>query len=244
MPQSPTIIAQSGPLDGTAYTAAVNAALATAQSGCFGPIDPANQPATFNVQPGFLWWDTTPTPDELKVRNAANDGWVTLLKLDGAAGPTLQAALDAKLALAGGTLTGFLTLHANPTSNLHAATKQYVDAVSRPAPLHFTVQGTAGVATKLAQVVIPQACNAVGAELYADTAPTGAGLIVTFTRRRAATADDSRTATIAAGQNAVSATFGSPMALQVGDRIRLDISQVGSTVAGGNDLMATLKLNP
>ena len=31
------------------------------------------------------------------------------------------------LPLAGGTLTGFLTLNANPTANLHAATKQYVD---------------------------------------------------------------------------------------------------------------------
>ena len=32
------------------------------------------------------------------------------------------------LPLAGGTLTGFLTLHANPTAALHAVTKQYVDA--------------------------------------------------------------------------------------------------------------------
>lgn len=39
------------------------------------------------------------------------------------------AALNAIfLKLTGGTLTGFLNLHANPTSNLHAATKQYVDA--------------------------------------------------------------------------------------------------------------------
>jgi len=34
------------------------------------------------------------------------------------------------LAKAGGTLTGFLTLHANPTANLHAATKEYVDTVA------------------------------------------------------------------------------------------------------------------
>lgn len=32
------------------------------------------------------------------------------------------------VASAGDTMTGFLTLHSNPTSNLHAATKQYVDA--------------------------------------------------------------------------------------------------------------------
>ena len=40
---------------------------------------------------------------------------------------TLDAALDTKLNLSGGTLTNFLTLHAAPTSNLHASTKKYVD---------------------------------------------------------------------------------------------------------------------
>ena len=34
------------------------------------------------------------------------------------------------LQLSGGTLTNFLTLHADPSSAMHAATKQYVDAVS------------------------------------------------------------------------------------------------------------------
>lgn len=39
----------------------------------------------------------------------------------------LQAIDAAKLNLTGGTLTGFLTLNANPTTNLQAAPKQYVD---------------------------------------------------------------------------------------------------------------------
>lgn len=34
------------------------------------------------------------------------------------------------LKLTGGTLTGFLTLHANPTDSMHAATKLYVDNVA------------------------------------------------------------------------------------------------------------------
>jgi hypothetical protein len=38
------------------------------------------------------------------------------------------ADVSSRLALAGGTMTGFVTLHANPTANLHAATKQYVDS--------------------------------------------------------------------------------------------------------------------
>lgn len=38
------------------------------------------------------------------------------------------ADVSSRLALAGGTMTGFVTLHADPTANLHAATKQYVDS--------------------------------------------------------------------------------------------------------------------
>lgn len=34
------------------------------------------------------------------------------------------------LGLGGGTLTGFLTLHADPTSSMHAVTKQYVDSIA------------------------------------------------------------------------------------------------------------------
>lgn len=40
---------------------------------------------------------------------------------------SVQAQLNSKLNLAGGTMTGFVTLHAAPTDNLHAATKKYVD---------------------------------------------------------------------------------------------------------------------
>jgi len=47
-----------------------------------------------------------------------------------------------KVAKAGDTMTGFLTLSANPTSNLHAATKQYVDTGvsthANDASLHMT----------------------------------------------------------------------------------------------------------
>lgn len=48
----------------------------------------------------------------------------------------LQTTLDAKLALAGGTLAGSLVLHADPTASLQAATKQYVDTIAS-AGLHY-----------------------------------------------------------------------------------------------------------
>jgi hypothetical protein len=73
-----------------------------------------------------------------------------------------QAALDAKLNLAGGTMTGKITLDGDPTQALHAVTKQYVDSVeagliTRPAVKAATTSnltgtytnGTAGVNAQL-----------------------------------------------------------------------------------------------
>jgi hypothetical protein len=73
-----------------------------------------------------------------------------------------QTALDLKLALAGGTMTGALTLSADPSSSLHAATKQYVDntasgVIAKPQVLGATTanidatynNGTAGVGATL-----------------------------------------------------------------------------------------------
>ena len=52
---------------------------------------------------------------------------------------TTQTALDAKLNLSGGTLTGFLTLSGPPTSDLHAATKHYVDGLAAGINFHQPV---------------------------------------------------------------------------------------------------------
>jgi hypothetical protein len=51
----------------------------------------------------------------------------------------IQTQLDGKLALSGGTLTGALTLSADPAAALQAATKQYVDAVSEGLHVHASV---------------------------------------------------------------------------------------------------------
>ncbi len=76
----------------------------------------------------------------------------------------VHGIIDTSLLLttAGGTLTGFLTLHSDPTNTLHAATKQYVDNVStgilaKPAVLAATTSnldatysnGTDGVGATL-----------------------------------------------------------------------------------------------
>jgi hypothetical protein len=51
----------------------------------------------------------------------------TSLSNDADFSTTITTALAGKVAKAGDSMSGFLTLHADPSSNLHAATKQYVD---------------------------------------------------------------------------------------------------------------------
>jgi len=46
---------------------------------------------------------------------------------------TISTSIGEKVAKSGDTMTGALTLHADPSSNLHAATKQYVDAAQSAA---------------------------------------------------------------------------------------------------------------
>jgi len=50
------------------------------------------------------------------------------VSFDGTGNITITATDPNKVPLSGGTMTGRLTLSANPTTNLHAATKQYVDS--------------------------------------------------------------------------------------------------------------------
>lgn len=53
---------------------------------------------------------------ELQENNAELDAILSIAE-------TLPSALPST----GGAMTGYLTLHADPTDSLHAATKQYVD---------------------------------------------------------------------------------------------------------------------
>jgi trimeric autotransporter adhesin len=86
-----------------------------------------------------------------------------------------QTALNAKLSLAGGTMTGDLTLAGAPTQALHAATKAYVDNVS--AGLHIHEAAHAATSNTLAvlsggSVTYNNGTDGVGATLTLGTALT------------------------------------------------------------------------
>jgi hypothetical protein len=92
----------------------------------------------------------------------------------GKGSPLTNAEVDAnfdnlntgKLELSGGTLTGALTLHADPTQALHAASKQYVDEVAEG--LRAKPAARAATTTNLA-AVYDNGTAGVGATLTADT---------------------------------------------------------------------------
>lgn len=96
---------------------------------------------------GQLWQDTSQTPDELKMWDGTN--WVRV-DPDGidqtfADARYLQItnAASTYLALAGGTMTGNLTLVGNPSTTNMAANKGYVDTqIAAITPIDMTPAGT------------------------------------------------------------------------------------------------------
>ena len=78
----------------------------------------------------------------------------------------IQTQLDAKLAKSGGTMTGAITLSGAPTSDLHAATKLYVDNVTAGLNFHEAVHSSS--VNNLA-VIYNNGTSGVGATLTADT---------------------------------------------------------------------------
>lgn len=82
----------------------------------------------------------------------------------------LDASLAAKLPLAGGTLTGALTLASGPTTSLHPATKQYVDLIVMPLVYNAKAYGLAGNGTTddtvALQALIDLVAAAGGGRIY------------------------------------------------------------------------------
>jgi hypothetical protein len=78
----------------------------------------------------------------------------------------IQTQLDDKLSKTGGTMTGAITLSGAPTSDLHAATKLYVDNVTAGLNFHEAVH--AASVNNLA-VIYNNGTSGVGATLTADT---------------------------------------------------------------------------
>jgi len=93
------------------------------------------------------------------------------------------------------------------------------------------------------EILIPYDITITQIIAYADTAPTGADLLIDVLKNGTTIfTDQSKRTKIVDGNNASDITTGIPdiAPASAGDRIRVDISQVGATIAGGNHLTVTL----
>ena len=109
---------------------------------------------------GSRWFDTSSGRTYIYYTDADSSAWIDTTPTYVQVGTS-----DEAVPKAGGTMTGFLTLHSNPTSNLHAATKQYVDGVTG---LSDGDKGDITVANSGASWTIED--NAVDAAAIADNA--------------------------------------------------------------------------
>jgi hypothetical protein len=109
------------------------------------------------------------------ISNTANLVYVSDLTSHATDTTAIHGIADTSLLLTtgGGTLTGFLTLSADPSNNLHAATKQYVDNVAAGLHIHEAVQAaTTGTLAVMSggSVTYNNGTSGVGATLTLGTA--------------------------------------------------------------------------
>lgn len=81
MSQGSLTLPTTGTLSGLTLVQLVNAALANLASLASGATDPAT--LSGGVQAFSLWVDTSVTPNTIRMRNAANNGWATMGTISG-----------------------------------------------------------------------------------------------------------------------------------------------------------------
>ena len=115
-----------------------------------------------NPTNGTRWFDTESGRTYIYYTDEDSSGWVDTTPTYVQVGTS-----DEALPLAGGTMTGCITLHSNPTSSMHAATKSYVDTATASG-LSDGDKGDITVASSGASWTIDD--NAVDAAAIADNA--------------------------------------------------------------------------
>ena len=101
--------------------------------------------------------------------------------------------------------------------------------------------GLASVGSKQAQALIPGNLTISVVKIYADVAPTGAALVVDVNKNGVTIfTTQANRPQIASGGHADDSGTPNVVNLAAGDRISVDVDQVGSTIPGGNDLLVVI----
>jgi len=101
--------------------------------------------------------------------------------------------------------------------------------------------GLATVETKQAQALIPGPLTISKVKIYADTAPGGSSLVVDVNKNGTTIfTTQANRPTIPIGGHADDSGTPNITSLAEGDRLSVDVDQVGSTTPGGSDLLVTI----
>ncbi|GAV21621.1 phage tail-collar fiber domain-containing protein [Carboxydothermus pertinax] len=110
----------------------------------------------------------------------------------------------------------------------------------------FCIPGDAFVKTNFAGWLSDGNYKITRVKIYSDTAPTGADLIIDLNKNGTTifTTQTNRPKVVAGTNAGVDVTTIEVNTLAPGDRLTLDIDQVGSTTPGGNNLLVTVVMIP
>lgn len=155
-------------------------------------------------------------------------------------GQKTKVELDKKLALAGGTMTGALTLSGAPTANLHAVTKQYVDG--EISTVSSSVSTNASNISTNTSNISTNTSNISGLQTELDATQAGAGLGADGAYSANGSANYiSSVTTLQAADNALDAQIKTNAdAIASNDS---DISTLQSNVSSNDSDIATLQSN-
>lgn len=105
----------------------------------------------------------------------------------------------------------------------------------------FVLKGEASTGVKKTQALIPCSLTISKVVVYSDVAPTGASLIADINKNGTTifTTQGNRPE-VAIGGHADESGTPNITSLAKGDRVSIDVDQVGSTVKGGDDLVVTV----
>ena len=185
----------------------------------------------------MLWLDTSTTPDTLKMRNAANGAWVTIV-------PDVTATGGGLLPLTGGTMSGAIAMGstkvtglANGTASGDAVNKGQVDA--QPQVFACYIAGFAATLNRPAFVATAN-LTVTAAYLLSDTATagSGAGTKYDFQLRNGGTAGAGTTDMLTAAKSTNGAEIGAydsydlgaftTPAMAVGEGMQLRVTMTGT----------------
>ena len=116
-----------------------------------------------------------------------------------------------------------------------AGAESVLGSAAQTKAMSFYIDGTLTVETQAMSVIAPCALTVTEIRVAVDTAPTGAALIIDVNKNGTTMyTTQANRPTIADVGTSATATDPDVTSIAVGDKISIDIDQIGSTVAGEN----------